>query len=207
MALFITFEGGEGCGKSTQTRALSRRLAELAIPYILTHEPGGTPLGEKVRYLLKQATDIKITALTELVLFESSRSQLVAEVIKPALQEDKIVICDRFADSSIAYQVFGRGLDLETVEELNRIAVQGIKPNLTFLLDVAPEIGLARKQAGVNDRFEQEQLTFHQKVRQGFLSLASLDRRRWVVIDASLPRTHIAGVIWNKVSEALKVKD
>jgi dTMP kinase len=203
MSLFITFEGGEGCGKSTQARALFRRLNKLAIPVLLVHEPGGTPLGERVRSILKHATDIPISALTELILFNASRSQLVTDVIKPELAQGKIVLCDRFADSTIAYQSYGRGLDLATVQELNRIASQELLPDLTFLLDVSPEVGLARKREGANDRFEQEALAFHRKVRQGFLALAAADSQRWVVIDATLPRSQIAGFIWENISQVL----
>ena len=139
MSLFITFEGGEGCGKSLQSRVLYRKLTQLAIPAILVHEPGGTPAGEKIRFLLKQACETPISPLTELLLFNASRSQLVAEVIRPALKEGKVVLCDRFADSTIAYQSYGRGLDSGTVKEVNNIACQGLKPDLTFLLDVVPE--------------------------------------------------------------------
>ena len=203
MALFITFEGGEGCGKSLQSRALYRKLAQLAIPAILIHEPGGTPLGERVRYLLNKPAICRFLLLTELMLFNASRSQLVKDVIQPALKEGKIVICDRFTDSTIAYQSYGRGLDLATVKEINRIASQGLKPDLTFLLDVPPEIGLSRKRAGANDRFEQEAVAFHRRVREGFLKLASEEPQRWVVIDATLPRRHIGEIIWEKVKVRL----
>ncbi len=135
---FITFEGGEGCGKSTQVRALYRRLNKLAIPTVLIHEPGGTPLGERVRTILKHALEIKISPLSELILFNASRSQLVSEVIKPGLAAGKIVLCDRFADSTLAYQSYGRGLDRALVSGVSEIAAQGLKPELTFLLDIPP---------------------------------------------------------------------
>ena len=203
MSLFITFEGGEGCGKSLQSRVLYRKLTQLAIPAILIHEPGGTPLGERVRSLLKQACETPMSPLTELLLFNASRSQLVAEVIQPALKGGKVILCDRFADSTIAYQSYGRGLDLDTVKEVNRIACQGLKPDLTFLLDVVPELGLSRKMKGFSDRFEKENLAFHQKVREGFLKIASEDPQRWVVIDSALSRTKISGLIWERVSRIL----
>ena len=204
MPLFITFEGGEGCGKSTQTRALHLKLEKLAIPSILIREPGGTALGERVRHILKKSTQINISALTELILFNASRSQLVGEVILPNLKAGKIVICDRFADSTLAYQSFGRGLDLDIVRDINRIGSQGLKPDLTFLLDISPEIGLSRKPQNANDRFEKEKLAFHRKVRQGFLDVAAKDSQRWVVIDSTLPRQQIAAMIWEKVSNKLK---
>jgi len=204
MPLFITFEGGEGCGKSTQTRALLHKLEKLAIPSILIREPGGTALGERVRHILKKSTQIQISALTELILFNASRNQLVSEVILPNLAAGKIVICDRFADSTGAYQSYARGLDLDIVKDMNRIGTQGLKPDLTFLLDIPPEIGLSRKPQDANDRFEKEKLAFHCKVRQGFLDLADQEPQRWVVIDSTLPRQKIAGMIWDKVSKKLK---
>jgi dTMP kinase len=203
MPFFITFEGGEGCGKSTQTRLLYKKLEKLAIPSILIREPGGTALGERVRHLLKKATRIPISPLTELILFNASRSQLVGEVILPALIAGQHVICDRFADSTLAYQYYGRGLDHDTVVAMNQLASQGLIPDLTFLLDVPPEIGLARKTKGAVDRFEKEQIEFHHKVRQGFLELAAAQPGRWVVIDSRLTRPAIADIIWDRVYQQL----
>lgn len=206
MSLFITFEGGEGCGKSLQSRILYRKLAQLAIPAILIREPGGTPLGERIRYMLKQACEIPISPLTELLLFNASRSQLVSDVIQPSLREGKIVICDRFVDSTISYQSYGRGLDIDVVKDISRIASQGIKPDLTFLLDVPPEVGLSRKGSISNDRFDKETIVFHQKVREGFLILASAEPQRWIKIDSTLSKSQISGLIWDKVSQTLKEK-
>ncbi|MDP2916634.1 MAG: dTMP kinase, partial [Dehalococcoidia bacterium] len=172
MSLFITFEGGEGCGKSYQSRALYRWLSKLAVPVILIHEPGGTPLGEKVRRLLKRG-NAEMSSLTELLLFNASRSQLVTGVIQPSLKKGKVVICDRFADSTLAYQGYGRGLDLDVVREVNRMAAQGLTPDLTVLLDVPVEVGLARKNGGIPDRFEREDIAFHHRVRDGFLKLTA----------------------------------
>jgi dTMP kinase len=204
MSLFITFEGGEGCGKSTQSKILSRRLAQLALPSILIYEPGGTPLGEKVRRLLKQSSDIPISPLTELMLFNASRSQLILEVIQPALKEGKIIICDRFTDSTVAYQHYGRGLDEKMVNRVNEIASQGLKPDLTILLDIRPESGLARKKDGARDRFMQEERAFYQKIRNGFLEIASNEPQRWLVIDACLPKKIISSLIWTRFSNLLK---
>jgi dTMP kinase len=204
MALFITFEGGEGCGKSLQSRILHQRLIQMSSPSILIHEPGGTSIGQRVRYLLKQACEVPISPLTELLLFNASRSQLVKDIILPALNENKNVICDRFSDSTLAYQSFGRGLDAAMVKDINRIASQGLKPDLTILLDVPPEVGLSRKKAGANDRFEQEALAFHQRVREGFLKLASEEPQRWLVIDSLLSKGKISDLIWQKVSSLVK---
>jgi dTMP kinase len=204
VSLFVTFEGGEGCGKSLQSRNLYHRLVKASRPAILIREPGGTLLGQKVRYLLKQACDISISPLTELFLFNASRSQLVQDIIQPALKDEKVVICDRFSDSTIAYQSYGRGLDLSVVKQVNQLAVQGLKPDLTILLDVPPEIGLSRKKAGSNDRFEKENVVFHQKVRKGFLTLAAEEPQRWLVIDSLLSPDHIGELIWQKVALLLK---
>ena len=202
MALFITFEGGEGSGKSVQTRALYRRLSQLAVPVVLTHEPGVTALGEKVARWLKWGHDIDISPLAELMLFNVSRAQLVAEVIRPGLESGKVIICDRFADSTAAYQNYGRGLDLAMVKAVNNAAIQGICPDLTVLLDISVEAGLARKK-GRKDRFEQEDVTFHQRVREGYLKLVAEEPKRWLVVDATLPKEKIAEVIWQKVGGLL----
>jgi len=202
MALFITFEGGEGCGKSSQARALYRRLSRLAIPVVLTHEPGGTPLGQKIGHWLKwEKADI--SPLTELLLFNASRAQLVAEIIQPNLKNGKMVICDRYADSTTAYQSYGRGLNLEIVKTINNAATQGLEPDLTVLLDIAAEAGLARKRARKQDRFEQEDTAFHQRVRDGYLKMAANDPERWLVVDASQSKRKIAQIIWQRVNQLL----
>jgi len=202
MALFITFEGGEGCGKSSQARALYRRLSRLAIPVVLTHEPGGTPLGQKIgRWLKWERADI--SPLTELLLFNASRAQLVAKVIQPNLKSGKTVICDRYADSTTAYQSYGRGLDLEIVKAINNAAIQGLEPDLTVLLDIPAESGLARKRARKQDRFEREDTAFHQRVRNGYLKIAANDPKRWLVVDASQSKRKIEQIIWQRVNQLL----
>jgi len=203
MSLFITFEGGEGCGKSVQAKALYQRLSKLAIPVVLTHEPGGTPLGDKISRWLKWTQGTDIPPLTELLLFNASRAQLVTEVIKPSLGSGQIVICDRFADSTTIYQGYGRGLELDMVKAINNAATQGIKPRLTLLLDIPAEAGLARKQTKRQDRFEKEEVTFHEKVRQGYLKLAADEPERWLVIDATQSKEQIADIIWQKVRQLL----
>jgi len=203
MSLFITFEGGEGCGKSVQTRALHRRLSHLAIPTLLTQEPGGTPLGRKLARWLKWTQDTDILPLTELMLFNASRAQLVTRVIQPNLKSGKVVICDRYADSTTAYQGYGRGLDLAMVKATNNAATQGLKPDLTVLLDMPVEEGLARKKGRRQDRFEQEKLAFHRKVREGYLELATNNPECWLVIDARQSRAKIAQLIWQRISQLL----
>ena len=206
MALFITFEGGEGSGKTVQARALYRRLSQLAIPVLLTHEPGGTSLGKRLRHLLKRVQGTDISPLSELLLFNASRAQLIDEVIQPHLMSGKIVICDRYADSTTAYQSYGRGLGLEIVKAVNDAATRGLQPDLIVLLDIPVEKGLARKGTGGCDRFEQEDVDFHQKVREGYLRLAADDPERWLVVDATLPKAEIEKIIWQRVSQLLSVQ-
>lgn len=203
MGLFITFEGGEGCGKSTQARALWKELRQRNTPVTLTHEPGGTPLGDKLGRLLKREKKDSISAQAEALLFAACRAQLGNEVIVPALDEGKVVICDRFSHSTSAYQGYGRGLNLELIETINNWATQNLKPDIIILLDMPPEKGLARKRR-LEDRFELEQISFHRRVRQGYLEMAASDPGRWLVIDASLPKGKITEIIWEKVSGLLQ---
>ncbi|MFC1981595.1 dTMP kinase [Chloroflexota bacterium] len=203
MSLFITFEGGEGCGKSAQTRTLYKRLSDLAIPALLTHEPGVTPLGTKIAHLLKWAHDLDISPIAELLLFNASRAQLVTEVICPALDSGKVVICDRYADSTTAYQGYGRGIDLQIVRAVNDTGALDLKPDLTVLLDISAEEGLARKKGERRDRFEREDIAFHRRVREGFLKLAAEEPECWLVIDATQSKDEIAGIIWERVSKLL----
>jgi dTMP kinase len=204
MGLFITFEGGEGCGKSTQSQLLYNRLKKLAIPVLLTHEPGVTALGKKITRLLKWSDDIKISPLAELLLFNVSRAQLLEEVVRPALAKGTIIICDRFDDSTTAYQGYGRKLDLATVKAVNKAGTQSLKPDLTILLDVPVEAGLMRKQDKKADRFHKEDLAFHRRVRQGFLTLAKAEPARWLVVDGTKKKEVISGIIWQKVRALLK---
>jgi dTMP kinase len=203
MSLFITFEGGEGCGKSTQSRILYQRLKKLKIKALLIHEPGVTTLGIKVTNLLKWSKDIKISPLAELLLFNVSRTQLVTEVIKPNLAKGIIVICDRYADSTTAYQGYGRRLDLNSVKAANALGTQGLIPNLTILMDIPVEIGLSRNQEKKPDRFETENMDFHKRVREGYLKLAKAEPKRWLVIDATKNKDEIAGIIWQRVSKII----
>ena len=203
MALFITFEGGEGCGKSFQAKALYRRLSRLAVPALLTREPGGTSLGKRLARCLKWAQNTYMSPLTELLLFNASRAQLIDEVIQPNLAEGKTVICDRYADSTTAYQGYGRGLDLEIVTAINNAATQGLKPDLTVLLDISVEAGFNRKGAKKHDRFEQEEVAFHQRVREGYLKMAAREPERWLVVNASQSKAKIAEIIWQRISQLL----
>ncbi len=203
MGLFITFEGGEGSGKSFQSKALYRRLIKFGIASVLTYEPGGTELGNAIRRLLKASNQMAILPETELFLFSACRLQLLAEVICPALEKDKVVICDRFIDSTVAYQGYGRGVNLNVIESINKIATNGLKPDLTILLDISAREGLNRKVSKNKDRFEQTGLHFHNKIKNAYIQLAHAEPARWLVIDAELSRSRIGDIIWQNVNQLL----
>jgi dTMP kinase len=197
---FIAFEGGEGCGKTTQAKALSNKLRRLGFPVVFTHEPGGTLLGNRLRRWVKWGRGV--TTQTELFLFLSSRSQLLNMVIRPALEKGRIVICDRFDPSTFAYQGYGRGMDLDFLKTVNSFVTDGLHPDLIVLLDISAEQGLARKKMKL-DVFEREEFLFHQKVREGYLKMAAADPERWMVVDATLPEVKIREIIWERVSQLL----
>jgi dTMP kinase len=202
--LFITFEGGEGCGKSSQAKILYRKLAQFGLSVVLTHEPGGTPFGERISRLLKWGKQHKLTPLTEMILFNASRAQLIDTIIKPNLERGNIVISDRFTDSTLAYQGYGRGLDLSTIKTVNKLASQVIKPDLTILLDMPVKKGLARKSRQKPDRFHEENTAFHNRVRKGFLQLAREEPDRWLVVDARQSKAFISNIVWGKVGQLLR---
>lgn len=182
--LFLTFEGVEGCGKSSQSSKLLDWLQSEGYSVILTREPGGTPIAESIRDLLLDKNTAGLDMTAELLLFEAARAQHVAELVRPALDGGTIVICDRYADSTTAYQSYGRNMPLEQVEALNYTATAGVVPDITFLIDLPVEIGLARAKAGqAGDRMEQEDLSFHQRVRDGFLQIAQQESHRTRIID------------------------
>ena len=198
---FIVFEGGDGSGKSTQARVLARRLRRRGYPVLLTHEPGGTPLGEALRRLLKGRSDI--SPLSELLMFSAARAQLVDKVLLPALQEGVVVICDRFTASTLAYQGYGRGLDLGLIQQLNLTATMGLLPDMTLLLDVPIEQGLARKGSSGVDTFDAAPQEFHQRVKEGYLSQVRDAVSPWEVLDATYPARELGIEIWAKVQPLL----
>jgi dTMP kinase len=200
--LFITFEGIDSCGKTTQARRLASYLHKKGFGVLLTREPGGDRISEKVRRILLAKTNSEMTDLTELLLYEASRAQLTERIILPALKQGKIVVCDRYADSSLAYQGFGRGLKKTMVRDLNRIATLGLAPDLTMLIDVPVRISLGRKrkEKTKKDRLEKERFEFHQRIREGFLTIARQNRRRMRVVDG---RGDIEGT-WRKVKKVVE---
>lgn len=195
--LFVTFEGGEGSGKTTQAELLSLRLRAGGWNVVHAREPGGTRLGEEIRRLLLHPEE-PLGVETELLLFLTARAQLVRSVIVPALDEGGAVICDRFSDSTFAYQGYGRGLDLETIRRLNDFATGGLVPDLTVLLDVPSDAGRARK-GNEDDAFQREDDSFHDRVNAGYLALARAEPQRWLVLDGTLPPHELAQTIAARV--------
>ncbi len=201
MSLFITFEGIDGSGKTTQARALQKRLAKLGHSVLLTQEPGGTSLGKRLRHLLKGGSPLSPQA--ELFLFAAARAEHVSLVIEPALDRGVIVICDRFTDSTIVYQGHGRGLSMELIQQANSGATRGIAPTLTFLLDLPVEEALRRKGSVHGDRFEREGIDFHRRLREGYLALAKQEPERIVILDGLSPKQDIAESLWTRVMRDL----
>jgi len=187
---FITLEGPEGAGKSTQSTRLAAGLTERGFDVFATREPGGTTAGEMIRRILLDGPELD--GWTEALLFTAARAQLVREVIRPQLQAARVVLCDRYTDSTLAYQGYGRGLDLAILTRLQDEATGGLRPALTFLLDLPVERGLSRIPTASLDRLDRETDAFHHRVRQGYQEMAVADRERWVVVDATLPPDRLA---------------
>src|SRR6266550_3709892 len=194
---FVSFEGIEGCGKTTQITLLSEYLKQRSIPHTITREPGGTAVGEGIRKILLNSETIHLTAASELLLFYASRSQNILEKIKPALERSEMVICDRFYHASMAYQGYGRGIPLDFITRLTELVCEGFRPELTILLDIEPAVGLGRARARNHGRsedegrFEAEDLEFYTRVRNGYLDLAARDSRiRVIQADHSIEEVH-----------------
>ncbi|MDR1997412.1 MAG: dTMP kinase [Candidatus Margulisbacteria bacterium] len=198
--MFITFEGPDGSGKTTQSRLLHTELLRQGHAVVWTREPGGTEAGRQIRQMLLEDRTFQLSAETELFLFAADRAQHIAEVIKPALADGKIVLCDRYIDSTTAYQAGGRGFAAEFIAGLNKYSTGGLVPDLTFLLDIPANVGLKRATRQKTDKFEQESLDFHQKVRQKYLELAQ-NEPRFVLLDGAKPRE----VIFQEISAYLRV--
>jgi len=198
----ISFEGGEGTGKSTQIKLLEKSLKLAGFKVLILREPGSSAVSEDIRKILLSEKNSEISHMAELLLYEAARAQLCDEVIRPALEAGLVVLCDRFYDSTTAYQGYGRGLDIDEIKRLNLLATGGLVPDFTFVLDIDPKIGLARaRNTGTPDRLESEKLQFHQKVRKGFLAIAKEEPQRVHVISA----THEPQFIADHIRELLKL--
>ena len=202
--MLITFEGIEGCGKTTQIELLYAYLKKKGRRVIQTREPGGTPFGEALRKVFLHE-ESEVHPLSELLLFMAMRAQHVEEVIQPALEDGAIVLCDRFVDASYAYQGYGRGIDLGIIETLNRLVTKGIRPNMTVLLDCPVSKGLQRKvEMNSSDRFEREEVSFHKKIKKAYDKMSLADPKRFFVLDGTLDREKIHASIKKKVEALLK---
>lgn len=210
--MFITFEGVEGSGKSTQIRLLHRALASLGEAVVVTREPGGTKIGDQIRKILLDSANRGMVSRCEALLYWAARAQHVDELIAPALKSGRIVLCDRYVDSTIAYQGYARGIDFKILETLREMTVGELRPDKTFLFDLPVEEGLQRarrrisrrSEADKEDRFENEVVAFHERVRTGFLDMAKKEPERFVVLDASMPIEALRERVWGAVSAMLK---
>ncbi len=212
--MLITLEGIEGSGKTSQLAHIEAFIRQRGLESVVTREPGGTTVGEKVRAVLLNPDIEKMAPLTELFLYEADRIEHLEKIIRPALKAGKVVVCDRFADATVVYQGYGRGLDLEMIHSLHRLILRDLKPDLTILFDLKPEIGLERawnqvnngSRSGEETRFEKEKLAFHRKIRDGYLTLARLEPERFFIVDAGRNETtvrdtvirHLEGFIGHK---------
>ena len=204
--MFVTFEGPEGGGKTTQIRLLAEWLAELGCDVISTREPGGTRIGNAVRGILLDPDHVEMRSETEILLFSAARAQIVGEVIRPQLERGGVVLCDRFADSTFAYQGYGRRLNLDAMRMITAFATGGLTPDLTICLDLPVVEGLRRKQGGELaewNRMEREEREFHERVRAGYLALASAAKDRWLVVNAMQSVEQVQAAIRTRVQQLL----
>lgn len=204
--MFISFEGTEGAGKTTQINYVANELTALGYKVLKTYEPGGTSISEAIRKILLDTNNTLMEPITELLLYNAARRQHLIEKILPAIKDNIIVLTDRFSDSTLAYQGYGRGIDMEVILELDRIATMGIRPDITFLIDIEdPSIGLNRN-IGIKktDRFELEEIEFHKKVRDGFRQIAAKEPERFVILDGNLPQETLSKQIITKIMIRLK---
>jgi dTMP kinase len=205
VGLFVTLEGPEGSGKSTQMALLATWLREQGRPVVTSREPGGTRIGDQIRLVLHDVANTEMTPAAEVLLYSASRAQLVAQVIRPALAEGQIALLDRYADSTLAYQGYGRGLNLADLAALTAVATQGLQPDLTLLLDLDVAAGLARRrnQGDEMNRLDLETLEFHNRVRDGYHRLAAQEPGRWVIVDADRPVDEVQAALRRIIGQRL----
>lgn len=205
--MFITLEGPEGSGKSSQIPALAQYLEAQGYRVLCTREPGGTSIGDQIRAVLTSMDNPELLPRTEILLFLAARAQLVAQVIRPALREGKVVLCDRYGNSTLAYQGYGHGLDLNSLRAMLNFATEGLKPDLTLLMDLDIKTGLARKKSIDEwNRLDAYEVSFHERVRAGYLQLAEEEPERWQRVDASMPKDDVQTMLRQIVLQRLKDK-
>jgi dTMP kinase len=202
--LFITFEGSEGCGKTTHSKLVYDSLVSEGIDCVFTREPGGTKLGEGIRALLLHSDDVGISDASELFLFEAARAQVIEEVIRPALEEGRIVLCDRFYDATLAYQGYGAGLPIKMIKTLNKMVSGKIVPDLTILFDIDTETGLDRASSKGIDRMEKKDISYHKRVRMGYLKLAKDQPRRFKVIKVNATIEETQGKVLKEIGDVIQ---
>ena len=209
MSLFITFEGPEGSGKTTQIKRLTEHLRVRGCDVLTVREPGGTSISEQIRAVLHSLNNREMQPRTEILLYCAARAQLVGQVIRPHLQSGGVVLCDRYADSTLAYQGYGRRLDLQTLRMILDFATGGLAPDLTLYLDIDVEAGLKRKKTGGDEwnRMDDLEVEFYRRVRSGYLEMVEQDPARWVVVDAARSAETIAGEIWERVEKRFVIRD
>jgi dTMP kinase len=203
LAVFISFEGPDKASKSTQLKLLLKYLDEINLEYVFTREPGGTPVSERIREILLDPAHTSVSVITEALLFAASRSELVTNVIRPALESGKTVICDRFVDSSLVYQGFAGGLPVEFLSQINQMATGALKPHRTIVLDLPLDVARSRRESTAHDRMERKDDWFHRQVREGYLELAKAEPRRVKVVDASADVDEVQKQIRELVQEVL----
>jgi len=212
MSCFITFEGPDGSGKTTQLQILHRYLLRVGYPVLLVREPGGTDIGDQIRTVLHDTRNVSMLPNAEVLLYSASRAQLVGQIIRPALEGGSVVLCDRYAEATMAYQGYGHGLDLALLRAITAFATGGLRPDLIVYLDVEIEEGLRRKkssfQAGQGEwnRMDQKELDFHRRARAGYLQMAAAEPERWFVLDATRPITSLQQSIRRRVRRLLADK-
>ncbi len=205
MGLFITFEGLDGSGKSTQARLLFDDLRQRGVPAVLTREPGGTRIGEQIRETLHSTANVEMLPRSEVLLYSASRAQLVGEFVLPRLTSQQVVVCDRYADSTLAYQGYGHGLDLDFLRTLTEFATCGLRPDLTVYLDLPVDVGLGRRRGAAQselgewNRMDQQTADFYTRVREGYLQMIAADPQRWLVVNATPPAEVVYEAVWRSV--------
>lgn len=204
MGLFVTFEGPDGSGKTTQAKMLVEFLQAHGTPVIYTREPGGTEISEQIREVILSTRNKSMRSETEVLLFSAARAQIVDQVIRPALAEGKIVVCDRYYDSTLAYQGYGLGLDLDALRAITKFATRGLVPDLTFYVDVPAEVGLARRHQAETNRLDHKDVDYHARVRNGYLELAKAEPHRFIVIDGTGTIEQVQEEIRARMMEELK---